>query len=147
MSKRKLMLIRTLMEEIKPNFSDKNEVGYRGLTIPWTSLAFSDNKNSEAGEKWWFFVSIVLLKKEPLNKDLVEEFKFACLPNWALEFKQTNYRSQTVVQKKSKFNSKILVELTSWHILLWWKSPWQLWRKIIFSTGRNQNQYHSLTFL
>ena len=51
MSKRKLMLTRTLMEEFKPNFTDKIENEYRGLTVPSTSLAFSDNQDSEAGKK------------------------------------------------------------------------------------------------
>ena len=45
------MLTRTLMEENKPNLTDKIEVEYRGLTKPSTSLAFSDNQVSEAGKK------------------------------------------------------------------------------------------------
>ena len=56
------MLTRTMMEEFKSNFADKIKVEYRGLTLPWTSLAFSDNQSSEAGENDDFFVSIVLLK-------------------------------------------------------------------------------------
>ena len=148
MSKRQLMLTRTLMEEFKPNFTDKIENEYRGLTVPSTSLAFSDNQDSEAGKNWWLFCLHSATQKRNLSTNtLVEEFKFACLENWALESKRINYRSQTAVQKYSKFNSKILVELTSCHILLWWKSPWQLWREIIFSTGRKQNQYHPLSFL
>ena len=38
------------MEELKPNFTDKNEVEHRGLTLTSTSLAFSDNQHSEAGK-------------------------------------------------------------------------------------------------
>ena len=68
----------------------------------------------------------------------MEEFKFACLENRELESKHINYRSQTVVQNYSKFNSKTLVELTSCHIVLWWKSPWQPWRKTTFNTGRSK---------
>ena len=42
------MLPTTLREELKPNFTDKIEVEKRGLTIPSTSLAVSDNQDSEA---------------------------------------------------------------------------------------------------
>ena len=51
------------MEEFKPNFADKIESEYRGLTVPSTSLAFSDNQDSEAGKNDDFFVCIVLPKK------------------------------------------------------------------------------------
>ena len=147
LSKSKLMQTRTLMEGFKPKFTEQFEVENRGIKMSTTLLALSDNQDSDAGKNDEFLSPQCYSSTNLPTRTLVEEFKFACLEIWELESKHINNWPTTVVQNYSKFNSKTLVELTSCHILLWWKSPWQLRRKITFNTGRKQYQFSFLAFL
>ena len=75
------------MEELKPNFTDKIEVEKRGLTIPSTSLAVSDNQDSEAEKNDDFLSPQCYSSRNLPTRTLVEEFKFARLEKWELESK------------------------------------------------------------
>ena len=75
------MLTRTLIEELKPNFMEKFEVGYRGITMPTTPQAFSDNHDSHAGKIEEFLSPQCYSSRKLPTRTLVEEFKFACLEN------------------------------------------------------------------
>ena len=130
-SRSKLTHTRTLMEDFKPNFTEKIELEYRDIKMSTTPLALSDNQDSDAGKNDEFLSPQCYSSRNFPTRTLVEEFNFAWLENREFESKHINYRSHTVVQNYSKFDSKTLVELTSCYILLWWMWHWELWRKVI----------------